>query len=122
MQTLSAAANYLAGERGLLVHVDSARIFNPAIALGADVKALISVASSVTSWSSLRLAAPVRSVICRSKTFIAEVRGHRWNGASGGSTRRNAVNARALAATATELARVYVDHVSVQTNILYFRI
>ena len=49
---------------GLRVHVDGARIFNAAVALGVDVKELVADADSVTFCLSKGLAAPVGSVVC----------------------------------------------------------
>jgi threonine aldolase len=64
----------LAREHGLLVHLDGARIFNAAIALGVDVKALVTDVDSVTFCLSKGLAAPVGSVVCGRRAFIAEAR------------------------------------------------
>lgn len=59
-----------AHERGLKVHLDGARVFNAATALGVDVRELTSPLDSVTFCLSKGLAAPVGSVLCGSKEFI----------------------------------------------------
>ena len=51
----------LAGERGLCVHLDGARIFNAAIALGVDVTELTCHADSVSFCLSKGLSSPVGS-------------------------------------------------------------
>ena len=64
----------LARDAGVLVHVDGARIFNAAVALDVDVKELVRDADSVTFALSKGLAAPVGSVVCGTKAFVAEAR------------------------------------------------
>ena len=134
-----AALGKLAREHGLLLHLDGARIFNAAIALGVDVKALVADADSLTFCLSKGLAAPVGSVVCGSKAFIAEAR--RARKVVGGAMRQVGViaaagivaleqmvdrlaedhaNARALAAGMAELPGIRVEDVSVRTNIVYF--
>ncbi len=69
-----ADVSQLAQQHGLKVHLDGARIFNAAVALGIDVKELTKDADSVSLCLSKGLAAPVGSVICGSRTFITEAR------------------------------------------------
>jgi threonine aldolase len=69
-----AAVGELARRRGLAVHLDGARVFNAAVALGVDVKELTRHADSLSFCLSKGLAAPVGSVICGSKAFIDEAR------------------------------------------------
>ncbi len=57
--------------RGLHVHLDGARIFNAAAAQGASVRDLVEPVDSVTFCLSKGLCAPVGSVLCGSKPFIA---------------------------------------------------
>jgi len=61
-----------AHERGLMVHLDGARVFNAAAALGVPVKELTGVVDSVTFCLSKGLSAPVGSVLCGSKKFISQ--------------------------------------------------
>jgi threonine aldolase len=131
----------LAREHGLLLHLDGARIFNAAIALGVDVKALVADADSLTFCLSKGLAAPVGSVVCGRRAFIAEAR--RARKVVGGAMRQVGViaaagivaleqmvarlaedhaNARALAAGLAELPGISVEDVPVRTDIVYFNV
>ena len=108
------ALGKLARDRGLRVHLDGARIFNAAVALGVDVKALTADADTLTFCLSKGLAAPVGSVVCGDRAFIAEARrarkvvgggdapggrdrrgGHRGAGADGGPAGRGSRATRA---------------------------
>jgi threonine aldolase len=60
----------LVRQYGLLFHLDGARIFNAAIALGVPASELAAPADSVTFCLSKGLCAPVGSVLCGSKDFI----------------------------------------------------
>ncbi len=64
----------LAHSRGLSVHIDGARIFNAAAALGVEPSVLVKNADSVTFCLSKGLCAPVGSVLCGTKEFIAKAR------------------------------------------------
>ncbi len=64
----------LAHRHGLKLHLDGARIFNAAAALQAPVTELSEAADSVTFCLSKGLCAPVGSVLCGSKEFIARAR------------------------------------------------
>jgi threonine aldolase len=55
---------------GLLFHMDGARVFNAAAALGVKVNQLTEPVDSVTFCLSKGLCAPVGSVLCGSKDFI----------------------------------------------------
>lgn len=57
-------------QRGLLSHLDGARVFNAAAALGVPVAAIADPFDSVTFCLSKALCAPVGSVLCGSKEFI----------------------------------------------------
>jgi threonine aldolase len=61
----------IADRHGLKVHVDGARIFNSAVAQGIDVRDLTAAADSVSFCLSKGLGAPVGSLICSSREFIA---------------------------------------------------
>jgi len=131
----------LARTHGLLLHVDGARIFNAAVALGVEARELVADASSVTFCLSKGLAAPVGSVVCGSRAFIAEAR--RARKVVGGGMRQAGViaaagivaleqmverlaedhaNAAALAAGLAELPGIQVEEVPVRTNIVYFNV
>ncbi|HEX9014023.1 MAG TPA: GntG family PLP-dependent aldolase, partial [Anaerolineaceae bacterium] len=55
-------------------HLDGARIFNAAAALGVDARLLVEPADSVTFCLSKGLCAPVGSVLCGSEEFIRKAR------------------------------------------------
>ncbi|MBC8479036.1 MAG: low-specificity L-threonine aldolase [FCB group bacterium] len=71
------AVSGIARENNLKLHVDGARIFNAAVALGVPVNKLAEMADSVTFSLSKGLAAPVGSVVCGSGEFISEARRNR---------------------------------------------
>jgi threonine aldolase len=129
----------LAHEHDLAIHLDGARIFNAAVALGVDVKALTQAVDSVSICLSKGLAAPVGSVICGSKRFIDEAR--RTRKILGGGMRQAGIIAAAgIVALETMVDRIRHDHdnaarlaqgiaglnglevdlAGVQTNIVYF--
>ena len=62
----------LAKKNKLALHIDGARIFNAAVALGIPASQLVTPADSVTFCLSKGLCAPVGSVLCGSKEFIAK--------------------------------------------------
>jgi threonine aldolase len=62
----------LAKQHGLMLHIDGARIFNAAIALSVPASKLVAPADSVTFCLSKGLCAPVGSVLCGSREFIAK--------------------------------------------------
>ncbi len=131
----------LAKRRGLKLHIDGARIFNAAVALGVDVKALVRGADSVTFCLSKGLAAPVGSVICGSREFIREARRNRK--ILGGGMRQVGIlaaagiialdemvdrlvedhaNAEALAQGLAALPGIEVEPVSPRTDIVFFKV
>jgi threonine aldolase len=58
----------------LPIHVDGARLFNAAVALGVPVRDLVAEADSATFCLSKGLAAPIGSVVVGSKEFIWKAR------------------------------------------------
>ncbi|HEX9597001.1 MAG TPA: low-specificity L-threonine aldolase [Anaerolineales bacterium] len=66
----TAAVGELARANKLVLHVDGARLFNAAVALGVPASRLVALADSVTFCLSKGLCAPVGSVLCGSKDFI----------------------------------------------------
>ncbi len=100
--------------RGLALHVDGARIFDAAAALGAAPAALVRGASSVTFCLSKGLAAPVGSVLAGDKAFIARAR--RIRKQLGGGMRQVGVLAAAgMVALETMTARLAEDHTRAKT-------
>lgn len=67
----------LAQERKIPVHLDGARIFNGALALGVSAKELADCADTVNICLSKGLCAPVGSVLVGSKAFIERARKNR---------------------------------------------
>jgi len=63
--------------RGLRVHIDGARFFNAALALGTSVAALAAPADSIGFCLSKGLGAPVGSVLCGTAEFIGRARKNR---------------------------------------------
>ena len=64
----------LAHDHGLKVHLDGARVFNAAAALGTNVKNVVREVDSVMFCLSKGLCAPVGSMLCGDAAFIAEAR------------------------------------------------
>ena len=99
-----------AHQRGLSVHLDGARIFNAAVAQGVEARELASPADSVSFCLSKGLCAPVGSVLCGSKPFIA--RAVRWRKMLGGGMRQAGILAAAgIVALETMVKRLGDDHV-----------
>ncbi len=103
------AVAMLAKRRGLSLHVDGARIFNAAVALGVPVSDLTRDADSVMFCLSKGLSAPIGSVVCGSKEFIHAAR--RARKVVGGGMRQVGVLAAAgLVALDTMVDRMLGDH------------
>ncbi len=99
----------LAHRHNLAVHLDGARVFNAAAALGVDVKELTGPVDSVTFCLSKALCAPVGSVLCGTKVFIHKAR--RLRKQLGGGTRQAGVLAAAgIIAIETMSKRLGEDH------------
>ena len=126
-----------AHEAGLTVHLDGARIFNAAVALGKSVAEITRKFDSVTFCVSKGLGAPVGSLLMGSADYIAEARINRK--ILGGGMRQAGVlaaaglialeqspkrlhedheNARMLAEGLAALPGMKIDPKRVQTNIL----
>lgn len=129
----------LARAHGLALHIDGARLFNAATALGVDVADLVAAADSVTFCLSKGLCAPVGSVLVGSRDFIA--RAHRVRKLLGGGMRQTGIlaaaglialdrmtlrlaedhaNARRLAEGLAALPQIDIALERVQTNMVFF--
>ncbi|MEL7645662.1 MAG: low-specificity L-threonine aldolase [Anaerolineaceae bacterium] len=98
-----------AREHGLTLHIDGARIFNAAAALGVPAAALVRSADSVTFCLSKGLCAPVGSVLCASRETIAKAR--RLRKMLGGGMRQAGILAAAgLVALDHMVERLTEDH------------
>jgi threonine aldolase len=104
------AAGDLAHRHGLQLHLDGARIFNAAIALGVEAADLAEPTDSVTFCLSKGLSAPVGSLLCGSNEFIARAR--RMRKQLGGGMRQAGVLAAAgIVALETMIERLEEDHI-----------
>jgi len=131
----------LAQEHGIPVHLDGARIFNAAVALGVDVSEIARYADSVMFCLSKGLCAPVGSVLVGDREFIDRARKYRKM--FGGGIRQGGVlaaaglialekmtkrlkedhaNARFLAENLAAIPGITVDLETVQTNIVFHNI
>ncbi len=129
-----------AKERNLPVHLDGARIFNAATALGTDVKTLTRGFDTVMFCLSKGLGAPVGSMLTGSAELMDQARLYRK--ALGGGMRQAGVlaaaglialeqgpkrlhedhaNARLLAEALSQMEGVAIDLDAVETNIVIFR-
>ncbi|MGC8874610.1 MAG: low-specificity L-threonine aldolase [Chloroflexia bacterium] len=129
----------LADRHGLPIHLDGARIFNAAIALGVDARELARYADSVMFCLSKGLSAPVGSLVCGTTEFVQ--RAHRVRKMVGGGMRQVGViaaagivalqemidrlaedheNARRLAEGLANIPGIAVDLDTVQTNMVMF--
>jgi len=132
-------ASDAAHAQGLRVHLDGARIFNAAIALGVDATEIAACADTLTFCLSKGLACPIGSVFCGSEEDVEQAR--RWRKRLGGGMRQVGVlaaaglialdkmvdrlaedhaNARTLAEGLSELDGLRCDLDRVQTNLVYF--
>ena len=100
----------LAHANGLLVHLDGARIFNAAAALGVKVGVLTKPVDSVTFCLSKGLCAPVGSVLCGSKEFIQKARRIRKQ-LGGGMRQAGILAAAGIVALQTMTGRLANDHI-----------
>jgi threonine aldolase len=99
----------VARDYGLRVHVDGARIFNAAVALGVAPGRLALHADTLTFCLSKGLSAPVGSVLVSSQAVILEAR--RYRKMIGGGMRQAGVLAAAgLIALESGVARLADDH------------
>jgi threonine aldolase len=99
----------LAHANQLKLHLDGARLFNAAVALGVPAKALAGPCDSVMFCLSKGLCAPVGSLLCGPKDFIAEAR--RFRKQVGGGMRQAGILAAAgIVALEHMVDRLADDH------------
>jgi threonine aldolase len=99
----------LAHRYGLKVHLDGARIFNAAVALGVPAEELTRGVDSVGFCISKGLSAPVGSLLCGSRDFVERAR--KFRKMLGGGMRQAGVLAAAgIVALETMLDRLAEDH------------
>ena len=99
----------LADELDINVHMDGARVFNAAAALGVPVSEVVQYVDSVTFCLSKALSAPVGSIICGTRDFIKTAR--RFRRMLGGGLRQSGVLAAAgIVALETIPQKLPQDH------------
>ena len=129
-----------ARKKRLSVHIDGARLFNAVIASGSTAPTICREADTVTFCLSKGLGAPVGSLLCGSRNFIAEARRVRKM-LGGGMRQAGIIAAAGIYALSHNIERLAEDHQNakliahalaatkwaaldpndVVTNILYFR-
>jgi len=103
------AATALARRRGLATHLDGARLYNAAVALGVPAREIARHFDSVSVCFSKGLGTPAGSALCGSRDLIARAR--RWRKMAGGAMRQSGVlAAAALHALDHHVARLADDH------------
>lgn len=133
------SVRYLCEEYGLSLHLDGARVWNAAVALGCDVKNLVAPVDSVSFCLSKGLCAPAGSVLCGPKDFIHQAR--RIRKLLGGAMRQAGIlaaagiiaieqmtqrldqdhaNARRLAEGLLQIEGFHLNLDKVQTNMVFF--
>ena len=106
-------AHELARARNLGFHLDGARAFNAAVALGVQLSEITARFDSVSICLSKGLGAPVGSVLCARRELISRAR--RWRKMTGGGMRQVGVLAAAgLFALEHNIARLADDHARAQ--------
>jgi threonine aldolase len=104
-----AAVHKVAKQHGANVHLDGARIFNAAVALGVGANKIAEHADSVCFCISKGLSAPVGSLLCGTKAFVDRARNFRRM--LGGSMRQaGTVAAAGIVALETMVDRLADDH------------
>ncbi len=96
----------IADENALKLHVDGARLFNAAVALGIAVEELCGPVDSTTFCLSKGLSAPVGSLVCGNTDFIYKVK--RLRKVLGGGMRQAGI----LAAAGIEALETMVDQLA----------
>ncbi|MBM3129455.1 MAG: low-specificity L-threonine aldolase [Chloroflexi bacterium] len=103
------AVSDLAHARNLRVHTDGARIFNAAVALGVPASEFTQYTDSISFCLSKGLSAPVGSLLCGTREFIAEARRQRKM-VGGGMRQAGIIAAAGIVALETMVERLADDH------------
>ena len=99
----------LAHRHGLQVHLDGARIFNAAVALGVPARELVAPVDTVNFCLSKGLSAPVGSLFCGTRETVERAR--KWRKMLGGGMRQAGVIAAAgIVAIEKMVDRLAEDH------------
>lgn len=131
----------LAQRRGLPVHLDGARVYNAAVALGVDVREIADCADTISCCLSKGLCAPVGTVLAGGAPFIERAKKNRK--LLGGGMRQAGIlaaagilalrdmpaalaedhaNARYMAELLQEVEGVSLDAASVEINMVWFHV
>ena len=131
----------IADERGLNVHLDGARVFNAAAALGVDVKEITRYADSVSCCLSKGLCAPVGAIFAGRAETVKRAR--KCRKLLGGGMRQAGIlaaagilalkempkrlsedhaNAKRLAELLSQIDGVSIDKDSVEINMVFFKL
>lgn len=126
--------------RGLSGHLDGARVFNAAVKLNVELRAISQYFDSISICLSKGLGAPIGSVLCGTKELIKTAK--RWRKVLGGGMRQAGIiaaagifalennverlkedhdNAQMLAAGLAEIDETTVEKEALQTNILFIK-
>ncbi len=99
----------LCKQKGLLFHLDGARVCNAAVASNSTVKSLSAPFASVSICLSKGLGAPIGSVLCGDEEFIHQAK--RWRKMLGGGMRQAGIIAAAAKIALTEnIESLAADH------------
>ena len=102
-------ARELCNRRKLALHLDGARVFNAAVAIGVDASEFGRRCDSVSVCLSKGLGTPVGSVLCASRDFVERAR--RWRKVLGGGMRQAGILAAAgIYALEHHVERLADDH------------
>ena len=108
-----AAARELVDSRGLILHLDGARVFNAAVHLNINIRDIVQYFDSVSVCLSKGLCAPVGSVLCGSAEMIHKAR--RWRKVLGGGMRQAGfIAAAGIVALRENIDRLEEDHNNAQ--------
>ena len=112
LDVMSGAYN-AAKANGLKVHLDGARLFNAATALGVDAKELAKHSDSLMFCISKGLCAPIGSLLCGDASFIAKARKNRKL-LGGGMRQAGIIAAAGQIALDVMTKRLHIDHDNAQ--------
>jgi threonine aldolase len=104
-----ASVRAVADKAGIPVHLDGARVFNAAVALGVPVARLAQYADSVTFCLSKGLGCPVGSLLCGTAGFIERARRYRKM-LGGGMRQAGVIAAAGVFALERMVERLGEDH------------
>jgi threonine aldolase len=104
-----AAIKGIADRHGLRMHLDGARVFNAAVALGVEVTEITSKVDSVQFCLSKGLSAPVGSIIAGTREFAERARAFR-KAVGGGMRQAGVIAAAGIVALERMTARLAEDH------------